>query len=407
MICPIFAVAARLVRPLLCGTVSPNADACPASVNLWHEIVDSLGDAVIAVSSSIKTLAVNPAAETLLGVSKAGESVIAELMRGNEWLRRMVTECLETGQNLADPENVLKLTRRSVSVRAEVSPLLDEDGKPAGAIILLQDLSHQKSAEQAFEADWPGVKLSPAGLAHEIKNPLTGIKGAAELLVAMFPNETRARDYCSVILDGVNRVAALVEQVLAVSSPQRLSIQPVNIHRVLHQSLRMAGLYPQAPEGISVQQVFDPSLPEVEGDAAALERVFLNLIRNAIDAIESHGTIRLTTRMETEFRMTAHGRRRQFLRVEIADSGRGMTDGELAQLFTPFFTTKAHGTGLGLVISQRVVAMHGGRLWGERGGVAAPTRSSSAGEATAEELARASGMTFRVTLPVRTGSPTD
>jgi signal transduction histidine kinase len=116
--------------------------------------------------------------------------------------------------------------------------------------------------------------------------------------------------------------------------------------------------------------------------------------------------------METEFRLTAEGRRRQFLRVEVSDSGRGMNPAEMAQLFTPFFTTKPSGTGLGLVLSQRIVSAHGGRLWAEAGGVS-PSRPLSAIHAAGPHHAhpanpeehRARGMTFKVTLPVGPRDP--
>jgi two-component system, NtrC family, nitrogen regulation sensor histidine kinase GlnL len=189
----------------------------------------------------------------------------------------------------------------------------------------------------------------------------------------------------------VNRIASLVEQVLTVSSPQRLAQEPVNIHQVLHQALRLAGLFPSA-EGIKITQDFDPSLPEVLGDAAALERAFLNLLKNAAEAIGQNGRIRLHTRMETRFRMTAEGRRLQFLRVDVADSGPGMKSEAIAQLFTPFFTTKPAGTGLGLVLSQRIIALHGGRLWATPGGL----KTEGGGP----------GITFRVTLPVMAPSTT-
>jgi two-component system, NtrC family, nitrogen regulation sensor histidine kinase GlnL len=395
---------------------------------LWQEIVDSLTDAVVVFDPALAPIAMNPAAETLFGVSRQNAAVVDALLHHNEWLLRMAEACLTGGQNLADAEARLSLGARVAPVSAEVAPLLGAGGAIRGAVALLHDLALHRGAAKALGTAEPDLRLSPAGLAHEVKNPLTGIKGAAELLAGRLRSDPRAQQYCGLILEGVNRIAALVEQVLAASSPQRLSFAPVNIHRVLHQALRMAGLHPHPPAGVMIEQLFDPSLPEISADAAALERAFLNLVRNAIEAIGPGGIIRLRTRMETEFRLSAEGRRLQFLRVEVSDSGRGMNAAEMAQLFTPFFTTKPSGTGLGLVLSQRIVAAHGGKLWAEAGG-ADPSRPPAAIHAAAAHPAdssehrargargnseehrargeehRARGMTFKVTLPVGVRDP--
>ena len=355
-------------------------------LNLWRDIVESLPDAVIVVSRDLAPEAVNPAAKTMLGVSQLSRSLFTDVVRQNDWLGKMIMTCLQTGQELGDTDASLTIGPRELAVRADVAPLTNEDGRPRGAVILLHDLSHQKTAVEAAGGGDLRLRLSPAGLAHEVKNPLTGIKGAGELLAAMFPKDERALQYCGLILEGVNRIASLVEQVLAVSTPQRLAEQPVNIHLVLHQALGLAGLFPTPPRGVEIKEDYDPSLPEVIGDAAALERAFLNLLKNAAEAIGGAGRIQLHTRMQTEFRMTAEGRRVQFLRVDISDSGAGMSEEALAQLFTPFFTTKPSGTGLGLVLSQRIFALHGGRLWATRGGITVAKGGP--------------GMTFRVTLPV-------
>jgi two-component system nitrogen regulation sensor histidine kinase GlnL len=370
---------------------------------LWQEIFDSLSDAVVVFDPDLAPVAMNPAAETLFEISRANPAALEDLLRRNHWLIAMARTCLQGGQELANGDARLEVGRRSVAVNAEVAPLLGAAGVTRGAVMLLHDLSLHRGAEQALGASDPDLRLSPAGLAHEVKNPLTGIKGAVELLAARVRTDPRAQQYCGVILDGVNRITALVEQVLAASAPQRLHFAPVNIHRVLHGALRMAGLHPQPPAGVVIEQFFDPSLPEISADAAALERAFLNLIRNAAEAIGMRGTIRLCTRMETEFRLSAEGRRRQFLRVEISDSGHGMAPEELAQLFTPFFTTKPSGTGLGLVLSQRIVAAHGGKLWAEAGGVGAGRGAPGTPGRTGAPALR--GMTFKVTLPVGPREP--
>jgi two-component system nitrogen regulation sensor histidine kinase GlnL len=359
-------------------------------LNLWRDIIDSLTDAIIVLSPTMEPQVVNPAAETMLGVSQVNASTVADLVRQNDWLGRMVGTCLVSGQDLGDPETVLTIGPRELTVRAEVAPLLGAEGRPGGVVVLLHDLSHEKGAAEAASGGDLSLRLSPAGLAHEVKNPLTGIKGAAELMAGMYPDDGRAQQYCGVILTGVERITSLVEQVLAVSAPGRMVMEPVNIHQVIHSAMRMAGLFPHPPADLIVLQDFDPSLPDVVGDRGALERAFLNLIKNAIEAIGTSGTIRLHTRIETEFRMTAEGRRRQFLRVEVSDSGAGISEEQLAQLFTPFFTTKPAGTGLGLVLCQRIIGLHGGRLWANRGGV---DRTKGTG-------ASKEGMTFKVTLPM-------
>jgi len=392
------------------------------SNELWREIVDSLTDAIVVVSSDLEVLAVNAAAETVLGVSHIRRPVTDRLFKHNQWLATMVGKCLASGQSLNYPEAGLQLAQREAVVRAEVSPLMNARGETEGVIILLQDLSYQQGVEPGFRIDPNAVRLSSAGLAHEVKNPLTGIKGAAELMAALFPADPRARQYCGLILDGVERIASLVEQFLAVSRPLRLKREPINIHQVLHQALRMAGAHPNPPEGVAVEQLFDPSLPEVSGDAAALERVFLNLIRNSLEAVAAlpksvcesvvanggeatpktgvtarpSRRLRLKTALESQLRMNVHGRRQQFLRVEVSDSGIGMTPEEVQQLFTPFFTTKASGTGLGLVLSQQIVVQHGGKLWAQIGGIGQDTNGAS----VQSEQSAPWGMTFCVTLPI-------
>lgn len=373
-------------------------------MDLWREIVESLPAAVIVIARSGEPVAVNPAAETLLGMSKISRARIARLMALNGWLSEMVESCLSTGQSLENPEIAVVLEKRRINVRADVTPLLGPEGETESAIILLHDLSRQRGLEAA-DRDQLLMRLSPSGLAHEVKNPLTGIKGAAELLATMFQGDERVHQYCGLILQGVNRIASLVEQVLSVSGPGRLKRAPLNIHQVLHQALRIAGLFEPMAQGIAVEQDFDPSLPELSGDAAALERAFLNLLRNAIEAVTQAPAptgprIRLRTAMESQFRLSAKGKRRQFIRVEIADNGVGMAPDQIEQLFAPFFTTKANGTGLGLVLSQRTIALHGGKLWAERGGIRPIEREVTDNDPDPSPR----GMTFLVLLPFDSGN---
>jgi len=371
-------------------------------MNLWREIIEGLPDALIVLSPAFSPLASNPAAETLIEAS-VSEADISALLANNPWLRGMLQASLQRAQSMDNPDAVLTLERRKVAVRAQVSPLLGKRRDPTkGVILLLHDLSSQRTMERALDPGHQVVRLSTAGLAHEVKNPLTGIKGAAELLKVMYPDDARAEQYCGLILHGVDRITSLVEQAMAASRPARLRSDKLNIHQVLHQALKTAGLFEAAPDGIRVEQLFDPSLPEINGDAEALEGVFVNLLRNAVEAIRTTGTdagqIRIKTAIETQLRVSSEGRRRQFLRVEVSDNGSGMTGEEMAQLFAPFFTTKADGNGLGLVLSQRTTALHGGKLWAERGGIhGAPEKRI---QPDSNDSGKSPGMTFCVVLPL-------
>lgn len=372
-----------MTRPARFLSSDPAARPAKSSLALWRNILDSLGAGVIVLSPRLELIAINSAAQGLIGGARPNPAQIQDLMGANPWLAEMVRDCLATGAERSAAEAKLVLGAQKVAVGAHLSPLLDDEAGLAGAVIMLLDLAYRYAAahSSSVNSSEGAIGLSPAGLAHEVKNPLTGIKGAAELLTDLFPEEHRGRQYCELILNGADRIADLVEKVLSVSGPQRLKHEQVNIHQVLHQALRTAGVFPLDPLTIAIEQSFDPSLPEIVGDSAALERVFLNLIRNAMEAITPPGRLRLQTRMETEFHMNANGRKQHFIRVEVSDSGRGMTDEEMAQLFTPFFTTKPHGTGLGLTLSQQIVGFHGGKL--------RASRSSELG-----------GMTFKVTLPL-------
>jgi two-component system nitrogen regulation sensor histidine kinase GlnL len=199
-----------------------------------------------------------------------------------------------------------------------------------------------------------------AGLAHEIRNPLGGIKGAAQLLRAEMtdPDLVRCTD---LIIHEVDRLAGLVDQLRDLGSPPALVIEAVNIHRVLNDVLtleRAAGA-----DALTVRLVFDPSLPEVLADEAKLRQVFLNLVKNALEAMGDTGTLTITTRIETDFHVRHDARDRgQFLSIDVEDTGPGIAAEDCERIFTPFFTTKTSGTGLGLAVSEHLVAQHGGTI---------------------------------------------
>ena len=199
-----------------------------------------------------------------------------------------------------------------------------------------------------------------AMLAHEVKNPLSGIRGAAQLLEQ--DTDEAGRELTQLICDETDRIVALVDRMEAFSGHAPISRSEVNIHEVLDR-VRKIGQSGFARH-VRIAEDYDPSLPPVYGDRDLLLQVFLNLVKNAAEAApEAGGEIMLTTAYRHGLRLAVpggDGRRHLPLMVSVADNGGGIPDNLKPHLFDPFVTTKRKGTGLGLALVAKVIGDHGG-----------------------------------------------
>ncbi len=197
------------------------------------------------------------------------------------------------------------------------------------------------------------MSASLKGLAHELRNPLAGIKGAAQLLARR--GDAGARELTGLIETEVERLAALVDRLLSPAAPR--PFEPVNIHAVLERVLRLAES--DAGWAVRLQRDYDPSLPEFPGDADRLTQALWNLVRNALEA--GAANVQLRSRAEHGVRIfdATHG---LALRLEIADDGRGVPAELAEQVFLPLVSGRAEGSGLGLALAQQVAREHGGSL---------------------------------------------
>jgi len=333
----------------------------------YANVVDSVGDGVIVLDNSGAVTLVNPAAEEIAGVSRrqAIGGTFGDIFKGEGPLIDMVAKTVATGMSVSDHENiVLKRNGKIMPVGASTSPLLDSVGERIGTIVLLRDLTNVRELEEAVrQADrLSSLGALAAGLAHEIKNPLGGIKGAAQLLELEFPENEELREYIRVMLKEVQRVNLIVEELLALASPGRLKLAKVNLHRVLSDIVL---LQRRAADGrkVSIQQFFDPSIPPILADESLLTQLFLNLVRNALEAVGEGGVVKGTSRVLADYSMTQKGERRaRMVAIDVADNGPGIPADVLENMFTPFFTTKSKGTGLGLAICQKIVSEHRGMI---------------------------------------------
>jgi two-component system nitrogen regulation sensor histidine kinase GlnL len=214
-------------------------------------------------------------------------------------------------------------------------------------VLVLHDLTLQHAIEAATRRAERLAALDAvaAGLAHEIRNPLGGIKGAAQLLRGSLddPELVRCTD---MIVREVERLVGLVDQLRDLGSPPPLRLEPVNIHRILKDVVDLQRQAPEWGRTILVTE-FDPSLPPIHADPAQLHQVFLNLVKNALESVKGQGTLAIATRMDAAYRVRRRGGDERILVVTVADNGPGVPEPDRARLFAPFFSTKARGSGLG------------------------------------------------------------
>ncbi|MFO0759137.1 MAG: ATP-binding protein [Byssovorax sp.] len=207
-----------------------------------------------------------------------------------------------------------------------------------------------------------------AGLAHEIRNPLGAIKGAAQLLAdpsAETPVDPSSKEFLGIILEEVDRLDRVVGSVLDLARPNQATVVPTDVNAVVRRTLLVLSAEP-GNEDLGVDQALDPGISRVSIDPEQLRQVLMNLFRNAAQAMKGRGKVTISTRMRfgrgTRSGTGSPAADEPFVELTVADNGPGISQKVLENLFMPFFTTKEKGTGLGLAISQRIVQGAGGRI---------------------------------------------
>lgn len=193
-------------------------------------------------------------------------------------------------------------------------------------------------------------------LAHEIKNPLGGIRGAAQLLERQL-NDEELREYTDVVISETDRLAGLVDTLLGPGGPPNK--QPVNVHELLEYVVRIVEA--EDPKQLTIRREYDPGLPEIDLDRDQMVQALLNLVRNAAAALDGQGTLTLRTRAATNFTI-GDIRHRVIATIEIEDDGPGIPPEMQDSVFYPLVTSKPDGTGLGLPAAQELLSRHGGMI---------------------------------------------
>lgn len=331
-------------------------------------IFASLKDGLLAVDQDLRVVAFNPALEQLVGISasQAMGKPMGGLGTGKPAWEGLLREALASGQSFSVPDYLLPIRGRGgLLVELTISPWIDEKGCSQGLVILVKERGSLKELEEhSRQADRLAcLGMVAAGLAHEIKNPLAGIRGAAQLLFQELAGSPLS-DYPEVIAGEADRINRIIEELLDLARPRRPLFGPVNVHKLLDQVVLLESETP-AGKPVIFRKEYDPSLPEILADGHQLTQVFLNVIRNAIEAMPSGGEVRVLTQISPDYQL-ARGQEEkkytQFVKISFQDQGVGIPEERRGDLFTPFYTTKHHGSGLGLAISHQIVKGHQGRI---------------------------------------------
>ena len=316
-----------------------------------------LDSAVLALNQARAIVYANPAAEQLLETSRRDLQgrLLADVLVGGDPIMRAIEAAMERKATLREHQVVIDRLPRPLSVGVVVVPV---DQGPVALLLELHLLDKQLKIvnEERLLAQQQANRELIRNLAHEIKNPLGGIRGAAQLLEHELP-EASLREYTQVIRAEAERLQSLIDRLL---TPHRLPrYSEVNIHEVLERvrSVTLA----EHRDGIVIRRDYDTSLPLMRGDKEQLIQVVLNIVRNAVQALQGQGQITLRSRIGRQVTV-ARERYPLAIQVQIIDNGPGIPEDIRDRIFYPLVSGRPDGHGVGLMLAQTYVHQHRGSI---------------------------------------------
>ncbi len=313
---------------------------------------------MVVVDGSRLIRKLNPAAENLLGVSdaRAHRQSFLQLIGDDENMQEIFKRVVETGATYANemrlPPNEVHNGERLLDCRVSV---MQTEGH---LLIEMTDVTRRSriSRENALLIQHGAGRQMIRQLAHEIKNPLGGLRGAAQLLERQLDSD-ELREYTEVIISEADRLAGLVDTLLGPGGPPNK--RPVNIHELLEYVMRL--VEPELTPHVRVVRDYDPGLPDIELDRDQMVQAFLNVLQNALTALDGQGRVVLRSRALMNYTI-GEFRHPVVASIEIEDDGPGIPTDLQDSVFYPLVTSRPDGTGLGLPAAQELISRHGGLI---------------------------------------------
>lgn len=327
-----------------------------------RQILDHMQTAVVVCDRTLHLTWLNAAAEQLLRTSvdrARGQPAQALFLRAED-LVDTLADALSAQQHLTRRDVSLRVgpTEEDITVDCTATPLTLESGGEDALLVELNALDRLKRL--AREGAWLDVHTANQkvmrGLAHEVKNPLGGLRGAAQLLERQLPQE-ELREYTGIIISEADRLGNLVDRMAGPT--QVFAPAALNIHRVTERVRTL--LLADSATQVRIARDYDPSIPDLHGEEPLLIQAVLNLVKNAMEAVDGDGNVTLRTRIDRQITI-GQVRHRHVLRLDVIDDGPGIDPDIADTIFYPMVTGRAQGTGLGLSITQDIVSRHGGLM---------------------------------------------
>ena len=322
-------------------------------------LINSLKETIILFDKKTKITFINKSGEELLRKSSrdiTGKKIV-QIFRSDKTISPLLKKTIHEGRSLKGKSVSLNIGQ-PINIDFSLSPFFVND-TIEGAILSISENIHITDREE-LDYDFDSAVYLLGTIAHEIKNPLAGIKGAAQLL-SNRAGDKDIHQYVNLIIRETDRLNSILQDYLTICKTP--SLHPVNIHEVLEKALTIMNV-PMLKAEISLKRMYDPSLPPIQGDEAKLLQVFLNIIKNAVEAMKKGGRLEITTSPSKES-FVDQGKIKRWVLITVRDTGRGIPEKDLKKIFLPFYTKKKSGTGIGLSFSKKVIKDHGGFIRAE------------------------------------------
>lgn len=330
------------------------------TMDLATQILEYQVTAILLLDDQRNIHYANPAAEQLFSQSaqRMAAHVFDDLFQYTRFDLSTLMIPLDTGQSVTDSDVCMIINNSPLYIEVTSSPI--EIKKSLYLLVEIRQIEQQRRLSQEINqhAQQQAAKVLVRSLAHEIKNPLGGLRGAAQLLERMLPN-VELHEYTQIIIEQADRLRNLVDRLLG---PQKLGQKkPENLHAIIEKVRQLIELNSSYQVGII--RDYDPSLPDFDMDSEQIEQALLNIISNAAEVLKDQPDGTITLRTRTDYQTNIHGQRHRLTaKIEIIDNGPGIPSHIQDTLFYPMVSAREGGTGLGLSISQNLIDQHNGKI---------------------------------------------